>query len=194
MKPILWSTGVLYRLSICDRSDRADFWMENLSMKTVRTTGVGLAIAILMSSQGLADEASVRAHLAASDVTTYLQQGDVRIELLETGTNDPSDALVFQKFIGDLPLHGGHVVVIENADGTVAQVFDDSTAQLVVRRGLRLRIPLPVPGWFSDLEMDVEIARVGKVEDDPFDAILIETRYTRIDPDERAILDRLRDA
>jgi hypothetical protein len=108
----------------------------DLKMKTMSTTGAALAACLWMSGFSFADETSVRAHLATSESTTYLQQGNTRIELIEPGKRAPSDALVFQKFVGDLPLHGGRVVVIEHADGTVAQVFDESTENLTLRRGL----------------------------------------------------------
>lgn len=87
-----------------------------------------------ISGLAVADEVSVRAHLATNDSTTYLMQGDSRLELMEPGKDAPSDALVFQKFIGDTPLHGARVFVIENPDGTVAQVFDDSTEKLTLRQ------------------------------------------------------------
>ena len=99
-----------------------------------KTTVVALTAVSWMSGLCFADEASVRADLATGESTAYLQQADTRIELIETGKNDPADAMVFQKFIGDLPLHGARVFVIENADGTVSQIFDDSTQELVLRR------------------------------------------------------------
>ncbi|MEM1331698.1 MAG: GC-type dockerin domain-anchored protein [Planctomycetota bacterium] len=104
-------------------------------MTTLRVTGAALACGLWMTGVCVADEASVRAYLAASDSTIYLQQGDSRIELTTPGKRAPSDALVFQKFIGDLPLHGARVVVLEGPDGSVAQVFDESTEALVLRRG-----------------------------------------------------------
>lgn len=100
-----------------------------------KTTVVALAATFCISSLSFADEASVRAHLANAESTAYLQHADTRLELVELGKQAPSDALVFQKYIGDLPLHGAHIYVIENDDGTVAQVFDDSTEQLALRAG-----------------------------------------------------------
>jgi hypothetical protein len=104
-------------------------------MMTLRVTGVALAGGLLMSGLCYADEASVRAYLSNNESTAYLQQGDSRIELMEPGERVPSDATVFQKFIGDLSLHGARVFVIENADGTVARVFDESTKELALKRG-----------------------------------------------------------
>jgi hypothetical protein len=104
-------------------------------MTMLRLTGVALAGSLMMSSLCFADEASVRAHLASTESTAYLQQDDVRIELMAPGKRAPVDAVVFQKFIGDLPLHGARVYVIENPDGSVAQVIDDSTEDLELRRG-----------------------------------------------------------
>ncbi len=104
-------------------------------MMVLRTTGVAFSVSLWMSGLCLADEASVRAHLAAGESTAYLQQGGSRIELTEPEKRAPSDAMVFQKLIGDLRLHGARVVVIENADGTIAQIFDESTEKLVLRRG-----------------------------------------------------------
>jgi V8-like Glu-specific endopeptidase len=104
-------------------------------MITLNKTMVALSVVSWMSGLCFADEASVRAGLASAQSTSYLQQADTRIDLIEKGKNDLEDAMVFQKFIGDLPLHGARVYVIENADGTVAQVYDDSTQDLNLRRG-----------------------------------------------------------
>ena len=104
-------------------------------MMTTRVTRVALAGGLFMGGLCFADEASVREYLANAESTAYLQQNDSRIELMEPGKRAPSDAIVFQKFIGDLPLHGARVVVIVNADGTVARVFDESTKDLQLRRG-----------------------------------------------------------
>ena len=106
-------------------------------MITLNKTMVALSVVSWMSGLCFADEASVRAGLASAQSTSYLQQADSRIDLIEKGKNDLEDAMVFQKFIGDLPLHGARVYVIENADGTVAQVYDDSTQDLNLRRGQR---------------------------------------------------------
>ncbi|MBO6512990.1 MAG: trypsin-like serine protease [Phycisphaerales bacterium] len=103
-------------------------------MITLRTTGVALTAAFCISNLSFADEASVRAYLASAESTSYLQQANTRIELIDLGSRAPADALVFQKFIGNTPLHGAHIYVTENADGSVARVFDDSTEQLMLRR------------------------------------------------------------
>ncbi len=104
-------------------------------MLTLRLTGVALAGWLMISGLCFADEASIRAHLASDESTAYLQQNDYRIEPMAPGKRAPLDAVVFQKFIGDLPLHGARVFVIENPDGTVARVIDDSTQNLKLRRG-----------------------------------------------------------
>ena len=70
---------------------------------------VSLTIISWMSGYCIADEASVRADLASTESTSYLQQAGTRIELIETGKNDPSDAMVFKKYINNLPLHGARV-------------------------------------------------------------------------------------
>lgn len=114
-------------------TDRTTYWMETLRMITLKTTVVALTAAFWLSGLTYADEASVRTHLAIAESTAYLQQANTRIEFIELGSRAPSDAIVFQKFIGDLPLHGAHIYVTENADGTVAQVFDDSTEKLTLR-------------------------------------------------------------
>ncbi|MHC4953862.1 MAG: STAS domain-containing protein [Planctomycetota bacterium] len=93
--------------------------------------------------------------------------------------------------VGKLLYIGEEGPVFAYPDETQTRAIPE--AELVVRRGLRVRIPLPVPGWFRDLEMDGEIAKARRIEDDPFDAVMYELRYTRIDPDDRAILDRLRE-
>ncbi len=104
-------------------------------MTSKRVTGTVLVCGLWMSGLCVADEATVRTHLSSGESTAYLQQGDFRIEVTEHGKRAPSDAIVFQKYIGDLPLHGGLVFVVENADGTVSRVFDDPTENLVLRRG-----------------------------------------------------------
>jgi hypothetical protein len=103
-------------------------------MKTIRTTGVALTFGLWMSGTSFADELSVRAYLADSESTAYLQSGDSRIELIDAGNQAQPGEMVFQKFIGDLALHGTRVYVIENASGTVVQVYDDSTKGLTLRR------------------------------------------------------------
>ncbi|MEO0482289.1 MAG: GC-type dockerin domain-anchored protein [Planctomycetota bacterium] len=104
-------------------------------MMTLRLMGAALAAGLCMSSLSFADELNARAHLANAESTAYLQSDGSRLELLEPGRRAPVDAVVFQKYIGDLRLHGARVFVIENADGTVAQVIDDSTENLKLRRG-----------------------------------------------------------
>ncbi len=113
--------------------DRADL-EENPRMMTSRLTVVALAGGLWMSGLCFADAASVRAFLADDEATAYLSQGDFRLVPMEPGKDAPSDAVVFQKFVGDLPLHGARVFVIENADGTVARVYDDSTEDLRLRQ------------------------------------------------------------
>ncbi len=102
-------------------------------MITSNKAVVALTAALWMNGLSFADETSVRAHLAAGESTAYLQQADTRIELIDMDNRAPSDAVVFQKYIGNLPLHGAHIYVTENADGTVSEVFDDSTERLVLR-------------------------------------------------------------
>jgi len=104
-------------------------------MMTLKLTGIAVASALTMAAACFADEASVRAHLATSEATSYLQKADTRLELMAPGRRAPMDAVVFQKYIGDLPLHGARVYVFENPDGTVAKVIDDSTENLILRRG-----------------------------------------------------------
>ncbi len=104
-------------------------------MMTLRQTVVALAGGLMMSGLCFADEASVRAHLASGEPTAYLQQDGFRIELMAPGKRAPMDAVVFQKFIGDVPIHGARVYVFENADGTVAKIIDASTEELALRRG-----------------------------------------------------------
>ena len=107
---------------------------------STKPTTVAVAITLSISGLSFADEASVRAHLASAESTSYLQHPDTRLELVEPGKHAPSDMMVFQKFIGNLPLHGARVYVIENPDGSVARVFDDSTKDLVLIRDA-VRVP-----------------------------------------------------
>lgn len=75
-------------------------------MMTRRVTIAALAAGLWTTGLCYADEASVRAHLSSDQATAYLQQGNARLELMQPGKDAPSDAVVFQKFIGDIPLHG----------------------------------------------------------------------------------------
>jgi len=104
-------------------------------MMTPRVTNLVLAAGLWMGAASFADEVSVRAYLANDRSTAYLQQNNAHLEMVEPTKGTPSDAMVFQKFVDDLPIHGARVFVIENADGTVSEVFDDSTEDLVLRRG-----------------------------------------------------------
>ncbi|MFK8031586.1 MAG: proprotein convertase P-domain-containing protein [Gammaproteobacteria bacterium] len=77
-----------------------------------------------------ADEQSVREYLAQKSNTAYLQQGEFRIERVEFESRTFQNAVVFQKYIQDIPLHGGRVIVLESSDGQVTHVFDDSSQAL----------------------------------------------------------------
>lgn len=91
----------------------------------------GVVLASLATCQTCsADENSVLKHLSNTDSTAYLQQGDSRIERFVRTQENPKGSYVFQKYINDIPLHGGRVVVFENADGVVGEVFDDSSENL----------------------------------------------------------------
>ncbi len=114
---------------------------------TLKRTGLTLACGVWLSGQCLADETSIRAYLAKGESTAYLQIGESRIELTEPGKRALPNTFVFQKYIGDLAIHGARVVVIENNDGTVAQVFDESTELLVLRQN---RVDIP-----QDLAVDL---------------------------------------
>lgn len=104
-------------------------------MTKMRWTGVALAGGLMMAGLAFADEGGVRAHLANGEATAYLLLGESRIEVVDADRHAPADAVVFQKYIEGLPLHGARVFVVENPDGTVARVIDDSTQNLTLRRG-----------------------------------------------------------
>lgn len=104
-------------------------------MKALKTTILGLTAGMLTTAYCFADETSVRAYLTSSETTAYLQQNDFRIELVAPGKLDQSDVFVFQKYIGELRLHGAQVIVLENADGSVSKVYDESTENLELRQG-----------------------------------------------------------
>ena len=91
----------------------------------------GVVLGSLATSQTCsADENSVLEYLSNTDSTAYLQQGECRIDLLKSAQRNPNGCLVFQKLIQDIPLHGGRVVVFEEANGSVGEVLDDSTENL----------------------------------------------------------------
>jgi hypothetical protein len=104
-------------------------------MKMMRWTVVAAAGGLWVGGVAFADEASVRAYLAGQESTSYMLLGESRIEPADADRHTPAGAVVFQKYVEGLPLHGARLFVVENPDGTVAQVIDDSTANLVLRRG-----------------------------------------------------------
>ncbi|MFK7888305.1 MAG: proprotein convertase P-domain-containing protein [Gammaproteobacteria bacterium] len=89
-----------------------------------------LLVSTLSGRVATADENSVREYLAQQNSTAYLQQGETRIDRVAFESRTLQDAVVFQKYIQDIPLHGGHVVVFESSDGQVARVIDTSTEAL----------------------------------------------------------------
>ena len=123
---------------------------------------VALAIAssLLLISCGLcsADETSIRQHLTQVEATTYLQQGNFRIENIES-KRKPAGSTVFQKFINDIPLHGGRVFVIENSKGVVERVIDNSS------ENLKLDFTRPALGADA-VERIVEAANVLAIDSD----------------------------
>ena len=102
---------------------------------TILAIACGVVLASLATSQTChADENSVLEYLSDTDSTAYLQQGDFRIETFvsakASARKSREGSFVFQKFIKDIPLHGGRVIVFEKADGSVGEVFDDSSEHL----------------------------------------------------------------
>ena len=113
-------------------------WIKNRWAIFAIACGVFL-VSLGTSQTCSADENSVLEYLSNTDSTAYLQQGDFRIELESARENlknsnlkgvNLKSSFVFQKFINDIPLHGGRVVVFENVDGDVGEVFDDSSELL----------------------------------------------------------------
>ena len=99
-----------------------------------------IAGAILLGSMftcgpGSADENSIREYLAQTRTTAYLQQGDFRLDRVEFEGRTWPNAVVFQKFIQGIPLHGGRVIVFESPAGQVTRVFDDSSEPLKLNFG-----------------------------------------------------------
>ena len=99
---------------------------RSMPLSPILSLLVGLFVFV---ANGAADEASVLEYLSYTEGTEYLQQGDFRIERVKSH-DVPMDSIVFQKFVKNIPLHGGRVVVFEEMDGLVGQVFDDSSEQL----------------------------------------------------------------
>ncbi len=77
-----------------------------------------------------ADEVSIREYLADKRSTSYLQTGDYQIQRLRLDRAVPGGAMVFQKVIDGIPLHGGRVIVFEDFNGIVTEVFDESSEHL----------------------------------------------------------------
>ena len=106
-----------------------------LSIPIRKSVAYGLSAAILFAAGfAHADESTVLEYLSYTDSTAYLQKGDFRIERIISNEN-PAGAIVFQKYIKDIPLHGGRVTVFEEMDGLVGQVFDDSSERLKLNFG-----------------------------------------------------------
>ena len=104
------------------------------AFKPMQSIGL-VALSFLIGGLGFydvcsADEHSVLEHLATSESTSYLQQGDFRLERVTARDSAPLGSVTFQKFIKDIRLHGARVVVFEGKDGSVQYVFDDSAEQL----------------------------------------------------------------
>lgn len=113
---------------------------EALTRMTPNTTRIALSAGLCISGLCQADETTARAHLAGAEATAYLQQGSSRIELVKPmGVRqrhlDEAGVTIFEKFIGDRRLHGARVIVVEDADGTITQVYDDPTDRLTLIRG-----------------------------------------------------------
>ena len=106
--------------------------LQNRIAVSAITCGI-LFGSLLASGQCSADEDSIREYLAQNKTTSYLQQGDFRIERTEARQHVPDDVMVFQKYIQNIPLHGGRVVVFEEFDGFVSHVYDDSSANLKLK-------------------------------------------------------------
>lgn len=101
---------------------------------TFRVFATALAGSFLLAGHAAADETSAREMLAKGASTAYLQTGDTRLERVEARQSLPDSAVVFQKYIGDVPIHGARVVVLEGAAGAV-EVLDESTENLVLIPG-----------------------------------------------------------
>ena len=97
---------------------------------TFAIMGALLLASMLSGRIATADENSIRDYLAQNSSTSYLQQGESRIDSVEVDNKTAQDAVVFQKYIRGIPVHGGLVTVLESADGQITRVFDDSTESL----------------------------------------------------------------
>ena len=117
-------------ISFCTFDSKAK---NKLSIPSIGLIALGFLVGSMGSFDACsADENSVLEHLAAAESTSYLQQGDFRLERVKTRDQAPLGSLTFQKYIKGTPLHGGRVIVFEGPDGSVKEVFDDSTAQLTL--------------------------------------------------------------
>ena len=77
-----------------------------------------------------ADEDGVRSFLANSDRTAYMQKGRHDLQLLKSVRKSRANSMVFQKTIDGIPLHGGLVTIVQDSNGRVINVIDNSSENL----------------------------------------------------------------
>ncbi|MEL7451221.1 MAG: trypsin-like serine protease [Pseudomonadota bacterium] len=97
--------------------------------------GVMMLGGLLSATAGAAEESAIRDYLAQSGSTAYLQQGDFQLERAAFDGRPLRNAVVFQKFIKGIPLHGAQVIVFESPEGEVVRVFDESSESLHLNPG-----------------------------------------------------------
>ena len=85
----------------------ADLVPTRIRLIQIATYAIACGILIgnlVTAGQCAADENSIREYLAQVKTTSYLQEGEFRIERIEPRQHVPVGAMVFQKFIHNIPI------------------------------------------------------------------------------------------
>lgn len=96
---------------------------------------IALIVVPLMSQLAQGQISEIRSQMAESPKTQYLQKDGRNLIPLAARRGTPSGALVFQKMIDGIPLHGGFVTVTRELDGRISDIVDDSTEGLQLEIG-----------------------------------------------------------
>ena len=89
-----------------------------------------MAVTLLPNSLAIADHEEIKAFLAASSETAYLQKGGHALVATNSLRRQLNGAVELQKTIDGIPLYGGRVTVVLDSTGAVSEVFDYSSENL----------------------------------------------------------------
>ena len=106
------------------------FIANRLGLNVVLAAAAAMFVCASASS-GSDDTNRILDLLSERSATSYLQQGDNQLMLLDTERTIADNAIVFEKMHGGHPILGANVTVILSNDGAIESIADDaSTAEL----------------------------------------------------------------